>query len=196
MDINAFLSTHNNLEKAKELAKASARNKLKIAASHRTEPLELDSNNLSEAKHGTMSNTIIKRSVNLERAYMNIKARINTTTDTGGTALFYTDENHDIAYFYKLLTTRRLQHMKCLSGQDIPDIEQVYKSPFNRVEFKYQTAKNAALYYDKADNIVFPEKCIGELCCMTLTIVPYDFLSKSKKRIIGMNIRVSKIKII
>ena len=125
-----------------------------------------------------------------------IKARL---TSENSAAYHLTDaciEENKESYLYKILNSKRTLHLKFLSSiykDEIDNLEHIYKSPFNQVEFTFQIPKNKSICFNKQIPCMI-DTCIGELCKLTMRIMPYDFINKvTKKRIIGLVIKVSRI---
>lgn len=119
-----------------------------------------------------------------------ILARINSIDGNKGKALFHTKEGEIEPYFHRLLIRFRNYHLRALKNVPLDE----YKAPFDLTSFKYQTGNIPTMYMDKRGFIVPPEDSIGNLCELTLTIVPFDFISK-KKRVVGFTIRMLNAKI-
>lgn len=120
-----------------------------------------------------------------------IRARLLSETS----ASYYEDDScYNAAqtepYLYKVLKAKHSTHLKYLGDTDIA-VEN-YRSPYNRLSFNFQVP--ATCIATRLDIPCMLESLVGELCTITMRIMPYDFINKTtKKRIVGLVIKVSSI---
>ena len=179
MEVDFMRSLPNNEERHVSLIKP------KIKAEKRTTPLE-DSKDTAVVKKKSLNPC----SLSSKQVELVIKARLSSAK----TAVFQYEDNINDCYLYKVLNTKKHNHMKYLENQNIHNLQKVYGTPWNNVEFTFHYNEMQPAY-DTNDKVCLLEKCIGDICELTLRVIHYDFTNpKTQKRKVGINIKVTKIK--
>lgn len=178
MDINCIAKSLTGLQKIVES------NKIKVG--RRTTPLDENKETPIVKKKSTDPFSLASKQLDIT-----VKARVCSKNK----AVFQFKDSIDDCYLYKILTTKKRKHLYYLENQNINDLKNLYKTPWDTTTFTYHTAKyfNA---HDAQDNICLVDKCIDELCEITLKVHHYDHTGDDQKRHIGIKINVSKIKIL
>lgn len=141
--------------------------------------------------------SIKKKSINpfslsMKQIEICIKARLLDSNN----AIFQYENSLEECYLYKILTTKKKKHMYYLDNQNIPNLENIYGTPWDRVKFKFEAPKYTPAF-DVNGQPCLLESCFGNLCEFNMKVSHYDFISpRMQRRKVGIVIRVSQIKCI